>query len=327
MANLLAPIDIFSDELCLSQPLATRILQSALQRGRLQQGYLLTGGSINDKWQIVISLAGYLNCSKRQGDAKKACLSQTSCNRESWCLNCRWIAEKEHPQALRLLTTDGSKSGKIAVEKARELSEELSKTSQYYRVAVIENADQDSFHRPAANALLKTLEEPKSTCLIFLFALAADNVLPTIVSRCQVIQLKSSNLAELAMFVAKPNTTSLNQLDEQKRLELEQACEKLRCTKTRAAGLACIAFAESLTELLEAETTFDNIIDLVLLLEAKSLTESQFGKLKITLYAKRLLDLCELTKLQVKHYVSKRAAVEAFAFALKQLQVEFNIDK
>jgi DNA polymerase III, delta subunit len=326
MVELLTPLDIFSDKLCLSQPLATRILQSALKRDRLQQAYLLTGRSIDDKWRLVISLTSYLNCQRLRENDNRACPSLVGLSHDTWCLNCRWLADKKHPQSLHVLTTTDSKSGKIAVERARELSQELAKSSQYYRAAVIENADQDIFHRPAANALLKTIEEPKSTCIFFLFALTADNVLPTIVSRCQVIHLNSSNVEE-SIFSLKPLTNKPGDWDEEQVLLLNQACSELRTSMTTTPYLASVAFAERLSELLEGDVAFDNIIDLVLTLEAKSLKESQFGKLKITLYAKRLLDLCQLTKLQVRHYVSKRSAVESFAFSVKQLQMEFGIDE
>ena len=200
MVPLLAPIDIFSDELRLSQYLPTRILQSALERGRLQQAYLLTGRSIDDKWRLVIALTSYLNCKKLNENQNRSCSSANTLAEEHWCLDCRWLAEKKHPQALHILTSTDTRSGKIAVEKARELSQELAKSSQHYRAAVIDNAEQDIFHRPAANALLKTIEEPKSPCIFFLFSLTADNVLPTIVSRCQVIHFNSSNTEESIFF-------------------------------------------------------------------------------------------------------------------------------
>lgn len=326
MTNLATPIDIFSNELCQSQPLATRIFSASLARDRLQQAYLLTGRSLDDKWNIVITLACYLNCSKlNENKLRRPCFSQSSTG-QTWCLNCRWITDKEHPQALKVLTTDSSKSGKISVEKARELSEELAKSSRYFRVVVIENADQEVFHRPAANALLKTIEEPKSTCLIFLFSPSADSVLPTIVSRCQVIQLNASNLNEPALFFSEPVAIKGKNWDEQHSLHVQQACTRLRTSKSGFPYLESIAFAEKLEELIEDDLSFDNIIDLALCIEGKSLKNSQFDKLKIVQYAKRLFDLCELTKLHVLYYVSKRSAIESFAFALKQLQVEFNID-
>src|SRR5262249_46335007 len=111
----------------------------------------------------------------------------------TFCQNCRWIIKNEHPQAIISLSAEAtSKSGKIPVEKARSIGEELTKTSPYIRVVVIADADQDSFHRPAANALLKTIEEPRTASIFLLFADAVELVLPTVVSRTQVIPFRNS---------------------------------------------------------------------------------------------------------------------------------------
>ena len=53
--------------------------------------------------------------------------AQTTLDPRVFCQNCRWILEQKHPQAWIMLSSDDTKSGKIPVEKARKLCDELAK--------------------------------------------------------------------------------------------------------------------------------------------------------------------------------------------------------
>jgi DNA polymerase-3 subunit delta' len=83
--------------------------------------------------------------------------------------------------------TDKIKS-EIVVRQIRELRERLAMSGFLggRKVAFIEEAD--ALNVEAANALLKTLEEPTSDTTLILSALSSDRLLPTIVSRCQIIR-------------------------------------------------------------------------------------------------------------------------------------------
>lgn len=76
----------------------------------------------------------------------------------------------------------------ISVKKTRELIERLAMTPMEgnWKIAFIKEADRLSIG--AANALLKTLEEPKGRTLIILRASSVESVLPTIASRCQIFR-------------------------------------------------------------------------------------------------------------------------------------------
>jgi DNA polymerase-3 subunit delta' len=94
--------------------------------------------------------------------------------------------------ALRLI----EESQQIRIEQVRELSEELSLTSHQgsYKVAVVSPAD--ALNRFAANALLKTLEEPPARTLLVLVATQPSRLPPTILSRCQRIRLRAPARSE-----------------------------------------------------------------------------------------------------------------------------------
>jgi DNA polymerase-3 subunit delta' len=87
-------------------------------------------------------------------------------------------------------------STQIRIEQIRELSEELSLTSHQgaYKVAIITPAD--TLNRFAANALLKTLEEPPPRTLLILVVTQPSRLPATILSRCQRIRIRAPGRQE-----------------------------------------------------------------------------------------------------------------------------------
>jgi DNA polymerase III subunit delta' len=87
----------------------------------------------------------------------------------------------------RLPNEKGNLNRNIKVEQIRELAEfmSLSAALSAWRVVVIDAAD--DLERPAANALLKMLEEPPASSLFFLVSHAPGRLLPTIRSRCRLL--------------------------------------------------------------------------------------------------------------------------------------------
>jgi DNA polymerase-3 subunit delta' len=109
-----------------------------------------------------------------------------------WLAN--WIARlllrtdrDEHPDWVKVQPIDDSKQ--IRIEQMRELAQELSLTSHQggYKVALISPAD--VLNRFAANALLKTLEEPSPRTVLMLVVTQPSRLPATILSRCQRIRI------------------------------------------------------------------------------------------------------------------------------------------
>jgi len=111
------------------------------------------------------------------------------------CLACRRVVEDEQPDFFVLRPTEDSKE--IRVDQVRELVAELSLTAHGGRrkVAIISPADK--LNRAAANALLKTLEEPTAGSLILLVSGEASRLPATVQSRCARVTIKSPARAEL----------------------------------------------------------------------------------------------------------------------------------
>jgi DNA polymerase III subunit delta' len=105
------------------------------------------------------------------------------------CVGCRRVAALRHPD-LAWVHPEGD-SRQIRIEQVRDLSAELALTSHAggHKVGVMTPAD--TLNRFAANALLKTLEEPTERTLLVLVATQPSRLPPTIASRCQRVRVRA----------------------------------------------------------------------------------------------------------------------------------------
>jgi DNA polymerase-3 subunit delta' len=113
----------------------------------------------------------------------------------------KWIArlllktdKDQHPDWISVHPIDDSRQ--IRIEQVRELAQELALTSHQggYKVGVISPAD--VLNRFAANALLKTLEEPSGRAVLILVVTQPSRLPPTILSRCQRIRIAAPERAQ-----------------------------------------------------------------------------------------------------------------------------------
>lgn len=317
-------MEIFGQSLWHGQRLVATVLKAAVSRGRLAHAYLLSGRAQEDKWQLSRQLACFLNCQGHDKEKAGSCAFKLGLfdsqlpdeiNTHKLCQNCSWIINNQHPQAFVQLQGEDTKSGKIAVEKARLLASELTKTSDYFRVVVIPDASESIMHRPAANALLKTIEEPPANTVFILFADHFDDVLPTIVSRCQVLNLmnqvdKKSNIDNLSPEAAQ---------------QLQKFIESLPLSESKSkrvwTGLGWAKSAQVVSE--ETELPLADIIDQFVAVEIASWKDAAVKTPAYASYLKNLLDLADKTKQQLDHYVSVKAASDYFALCLRKLRQDY----
>lgn len=150
------------------------ILSTRRLMGNMPHALLLTGIQGLGKVAFANQLAKVLLCT-----ANKA----IACGQ---CRYCELFAAETHPDFYRIRPVESGK--KIKIDQIRDLILQLNQTAQQNnnKVAIVESAE--SMHHAAANALLKTLEEPSKNTFIIL---VTDNLflLPaTIRSRCQIIK-------------------------------------------------------------------------------------------------------------------------------------------
>lgn len=163
------------------------ILASALANGRLHHAYLFVGPEGVGKHLIAIALAKALHCSEVQNDF---CGS---------CVNCRRIADGNHPDVRVIEPLSGKKE--ISIQQIRELERELNYRSftGKRKIAVIDPAT--LLNPSSQNALLKTLEEPPQDSLIVLIAPNGGGLLPTLRSRCLRLSFAPLTRKEIAGFL------------------------------------------------------------------------------------------------------------------------------
>jgi len=152
------------------QKRASDLLRRYLETGRVPPGLLFSGEEGIGKETAARAFTGALLCRSPSGE--DAC---------GGCHDCRLFRAGSHPNALRVVPENLS----ISIDDIRRLQEELSlkSFSDRPRVAMILPADRMTIQ--AANALLKTLEEPPPATHLLLVAHRVSRLPVTIVSRCQ----------------------------------------------------------------------------------------------------------------------------------------------
>lgn len=152
-------------------------LQKTYQEGRFPHGLLFTGSAGIGKFKIAKQLARYLLCTNKQQD--DACFE---------CHSCKLFTANNHLD-FNLLAAEKNKS--IGIDQVRLLTEKLNERPQLgnNKVVLIKNADQ--LTEAAANALLKTLEEPQGDSYLILLSRTHHQLMPTLLSRLQQTHLHS----------------------------------------------------------------------------------------------------------------------------------------
>jgi len=156
----------------LGQDKAKDLLRRSLKQQRLGHAFLFRGPAGVGKKSLAMVFAALLNC---QGPH-----TQEPCGR---CPSCRKFASGNHPDFL-LIQPEGAA---IKINQVRELKKVLTFPPFEAPFRVVLLADVHTMRREAANSLLKTLEEPPEDTILILTADQAGLILPTILSRCQVI--------------------------------------------------------------------------------------------------------------------------------------------
>jgi DNA polymerase-3 subunit delta' len=161
-------------------------LRRSWRGGRLAQAYCFTGPAGVGKRTTALALAQAVECrAPLNAEAPDAC---------GRCPACRKVAAGEHPDVTIVRPSDKTV---ITIEQIREVAARaaLKPYEGTTKVWILDPADQ--MQEPAANALLKTLEEPLGRSLFVLVTSAVSALLPTIRSRCQEVRFEPLSEAAL----------------------------------------------------------------------------------------------------------------------------------
>lgn len=181
-------------------------LREAVARKKLAHAYLFRGPDGVGKKKAALALASLLNC--------KNPLEFDACGS---CTSCRKYASGNHPD-LTMILPDGAA---IKISQIRDLKHQLNfpPLEAKFRFVILE--DIHTMRREAANSLLKTLEEPAPGNILILTADQKGEILPTILSRCQLIPFGPLDHAELVKILQQQE----GDLDESTALTLAALSE------------------------------------------------------------------------------------------------------
>ena len=156
---------------------AFEIVEAAYTGKRMPHAYLVVGSPRGEGLDLAEKIAALLLC--KAADVKHPCLKCDDC-----------LNVKEHKHADTMWVEPESKSRIISVVDAREKLIDWGGKSSYlggWKIGVVLFADR--LNPNSGNAFLKMLEEPPEETLFLLVTSSPDSLLPTVISRCQRLDL------------------------------------------------------------------------------------------------------------------------------------------
>ena len=317
------------------QPRAIKILQKEIATSSLSGAYLFVGPTGIGKTLTALAFTKALNCKIGGPD---------SCDR---CSSCRKIDHLNHPD-VRVITPE---EGSIKIEQIRDL-----KRGAGYKlfegkkkVWIIEEADK--FTLEAANSLLKVLEEPPPDVVFILISETQEKLLPTILSRCEIIRffpLSSKALHSIVAVYLPPDSPKANLIKKLARGRVGEVLSLIKdesILKMRDAVLDILSKKISLEDIFQwvskwkdyGTTELERILDVIMFWFRDLLILKQGDSRRVVNYdrmeelknqketysydsIKEAIETVERTKGYLKCNVNQSLALEAMWLKLRQYQ-------
>jgi len=160
------------------------VITEQLDQKRLAHAYVIEGNAEEQLKAVAHEFAKSLLCSGNRSQSLHAC---------GHCKSCDLFAAGTHPDFSLL----GIESGTIGVDEVRVITGFLSHTSQLGGAQVVVVQSAEKMTENAANAILKTLEEPSDNSYLLLLTDSRNKLLPTIRSRCQFLAIPKQSRESL----------------------------------------------------------------------------------------------------------------------------------
>lgn len=232
---------------------AKALLQAALSHDRVAHAYLFHGERAIGKRLTAVRFAQAVNCETVSGAAPDAC---------GRCRSCQQIEARTHADFFVIEPDDEQANPQIKIEQIRDIEQQVIYRPLIgsYKVCVIDDADRLTIG--AANALLKTLEEPPAHSLFVLVTSRPFALSATIRSRCQSLRFTAParTQVEAALIVRREippaDARFLAVLCENRIGEaLTSDLQAVRCTQQEFGQLISPPVLESTSSLLAAAET------------------------------------------------------------------------
>ena len=154
-------------------------MRRAIVDDRVHHAYLFTGAGAATSRALALAFAAALNCLRTPGEG---------CGPDDACDSCAKISSGIHPDIITLEREGAAQI--IPIENVRnQIIARVAMPPHEARMRCFIIDEAAALAGPAANALLKTLEEPPARTMFLLATMAPDQLLPTIRSRCQRVML------------------------------------------------------------------------------------------------------------------------------------------
>ena len=167
------------------QPFAYNLIKNAIKNNSISHAYLINSNGYSYAYDFAISMVKSFICQNHY--------DESNCND---CVLCKRISDGNYPE-LKIINADGMW---IKKNQILDLQDDFSKVAieGSKRIYIIKDADK--MNQQTSNSILKFLEEPSNDIIAILMTDNLNKILPTIVSRCQIVSLKNKfNYKEKAL--------------------------------------------------------------------------------------------------------------------------------
>ncbi|MEA3328692.1 MAG: DNA polymerase III subunit delta' [Candidatus Omnitrophota bacterium] len=172
----------------IGQEKAIEILTQTVRNSKIPHAYLFSGPRGVGKSLAARQLTKVLNCREKGSDCCDI------------CPQCRKIDNFNHPDVRYLEPVKESR--KIKIEQVRTLRQAVNLKPYESNIKIWIITEAESMTEEAGDALLKTLEEPPEDSLLILICSNLSSLLPTIISRCQIVRFEAVGFNSLRKFLS-----------------------------------------------------------------------------------------------------------------------------
>ncbi|KKP69496.1 DNA polymerase III, subunit gamma and tau [candidate division CPR3 bacterium GWF2_35_18] len=310
------------------QEAITQTLQEALASGRIAHAYLFSGPKGTGKTTTARVLSKVLNCLNLKGK-KNDKFPQEPCNKCDHCL------EISQGNFLDLIEIDAASNR--GIDEIRDLKEKVVYPPSVGKFKIYIIDEVHMLTKEAANALLKTLEEPPTYVIFILCTTEAHKILPTVISRCQRYDFKRASSPQIVKRLEQVLKKENIEFENEALIKIAQSSSGgFRDAEALLSKLLSLSDKEKLTKevvtrklgLIES-TTIAKIIENLLAGEAKEvilklrdfeqkgieityLIEKMIEYLRVLLLIKAgvEIELLDLIEEDYKHFLTKSSLYE-----------------
>lgn len=170
------------DDFILEQNIAHKILKNSIKNNKCSHAYIIETNGYSKGLDLAIAFSKSLLCPNNFSNSEN-------------CINCSQCSniDKNEFMELKIISAEGQWIKKNQLE---ELQNEFSKKSIYSNKKVYIINEAEKLNDASANSMLKFLEEPEENIVAILVTNNSNQLLNTIVSRCQILSLKNKLMIE-----------------------------------------------------------------------------------------------------------------------------------